>query len=144
MNAMVKTMVLALLVSVAGTGIASAACKKEGCCGHAKKTVGGVQLSSSDQLRMLEAIKTVKGMENSGDVAALKQQAKLMGDQAMAGRGDMKSADIAKGAASDASCDDCDDCDDCKDCASGSCSDCCNDLDGKTAMLKSECGHGKH
>lgn len=154
MRAALKTLALALLVSIIGTGAAAAACKKDGCCNHTAKSVAGAQLSASDQLRMLEAVKTMKNLEGNAEVSALKQQqAGLIGDQAKLAKDSVLKerlvASTKTAGKTCGSCDDCDDCDSCDDCHGGSSSDCDCDcagdgLNGKTATLQSECGHGTH
>jgi len=149
MRAALKTLALALLVSIVGTGAAAAACKKDGCCNHAAKSVAAsTKLSASDQLRMLEAVKTMKNLEGNAEVSALKQQqASLIGDHAKLAKDSvLKERLVASTKTAGETCDSCDSCDGCD---GGSCSDCdCNcaggGLNGKTATLQSECGHGKH
>ena len=147
MRAALKTLALALLVSIIGTGAAAAACKKDGCCNHTAKSVAGAKLSASDQLRMLEAVKTMKNLEGNAEVSALKQQqAGLIGDHAKLAKDSvLKERLVASTKTGGKTCDSCDSCDSCD---GGSCSDCDCDcagdgLNGKTATLQSECGHGK-
>lgn len=148
MRAALKTLALALLVSIVGIGAAAASCKKDGCCNHAAKSVtASTKLSASDQLRMLEAVKTMKNLEGNAEVSALKQQrAGLIGDHAKLAKDSvLKERLVASTKTGGKTCGSCESCDSCD---GGSCSDCDCDcagdgLNGKTATLQSECGHGK-
>ena len=144
-----------LLMSCIGMGTAAAcdgAHKDGSCCNRKAQHADHAQrvsekLSAKDRSQMEAAVAALKEMGTGKDISALKAERQLQaGTEAAAIKDGRYAADLAKAAqkrqyassAAGESCQDCcDDCDDC-DCAGH------NSLDGRTAVLQSECKQAKH